>query len=287
MADTTTAIDLSQLPAPTVVELLDFETIRADLIAFLQSLLPSFDATVESDPAVKLLEVFAYRELLLRQSFNERARQVMLAYATGSNLDNLAALLGVMRSAGQSDADLRALCQLAPDAFSVAGPETAYKFHALTAAPSLSDASATSPAPGQVLVSLLSAPESSSGGDGTASPAQIAAVEIALDGTRPLTDQVIVQSGEIIPFSITATLTLFDGPDAATVLAAAQANAAAFVANARRLGRDINRANILAAICVAGVSNVDLASPPADLAIDKTQAGHCTGIALTLAGRGE
>jgi phage-related baseplate assembly protein len=44
-------------------------------VARLLETLPSFDATVASDPAVKVLEVFAYREMLIRQTFNERARR--------------------------------------------------------------------------------------------------------------------------------------------------------------------------------------------------------------------
>ncbi|NBC35549.1 baseplate assembly protein [Novosphingobium sp. FSY-8] len=282
MADTTTAIDLSQLPAPTVVETLDYATIRAAMIARVQETLPSWDATVVSDPAVKVLEVAAYRELLIRQTFNERAKQVMLAYATDSNLDHLGALLGVARLEDESDDDLRARIQLAPDSFSVAGPATAYKYHALSADSTLADASVTSPTPGVVLVCLLSA-----SGDGTATEDQIANVTAALDGVRPLTDQVIVQSATIVPYAITADLTLFDGPDASVVLASAQANATAFVTSARRMGRSINRANVFAAITVAGVSNAALTGPAADIAMGATECGHCTGITITVAGRGE
>ena len=67
-ANLSTAVDLSRLPAPTVVEQLSFETVRQEIIDYLQSpgVLPSFDATVESDPAVKLVDVFAWRELAAR-----------------------------------------------------------------------------------------------------------------------------------------------------------------------------------------------------------------------------
>ena len=84
-ATTSTTVDLSRLPAPTVVEQLSFETIFGDMVARMQELLPSFDATVDSDPAVKVLQVAAYREMLIRQTFNDRARQVMTAYGTGSS----------------------------------------------------------------------------------------------------------------------------------------------------------------------------------------------------------
>lgn len=76
MADpsTFTAVDLSRLPAPTIVETLDFDTIYGQMLAALQALVPAFDATVESDPVIKLLQVAAYRELLLRARVNDAAR---------------------------------------------------------------------------------------------------------------------------------------------------------------------------------------------------------------------
>ncbi|NKJ02810.1 baseplate J/gp47 family protein [Novosphingobium sp. SG707] len=282
MATSTSVIDLSQLPAPTVVEALDYETIRAELIADVQEMLPTWDATVESDPAVKVLEVAAYRELLIRQQFNDRAKQCLLAYAKDSNLDHLGALLGVARLPGELDEPYRYRIQLAPDAFSVAGPESAYEYHALSADSTIADAKVTSPSPGVVLVSILSKT-----GDGTASADQIANVEAALAGARPLTDQVIVRSATIVPYTITAAITLFDGPDGDVVIAAALAGAQSFVAAARRIGRDINRASIFAAIGVAGVSNVALSSPAADMPMDDTHCGHCLAINLTVAGRGE
>ena len=56
---TSTTIDLSRLPAPMIVEQKNFETILAEMIASVQSLLPSFDATIDGDPAVKVLQVAA------------------------------------------------------------------------------------------------------------------------------------------------------------------------------------------------------------------------------------
>ena len=94
-------IDLSQLPAPQIIETLDYETIRDQMLAHLAELLPGWTASdLESDPAVKILEVAAYRELLLRQRVNEAARGVMLAFAAGSDLDQLAAFPNVQRLEG-------------------------------------------------------------------------------------------------------------------------------------------------------------------------------------------
>jgi phage-related baseplate assembly protein len=288
----TSAIDLSRLPAPTVVEQLSYEAVLAAIVADLQLALPEFDATVESDPAVKLLQVFAWRELLIRAQFNDRARQVMLAYATGSNLDQLGALVNVERllldegDAGlgiaptyESDADFRFRIQLAPESFSVAGPATASVFHARSADATIADASCTSPVPGEVLVSIMSRL-----GNGTASADQIEAVEEALnDGVRPLTDLVTVASATPVNYQIEAKLALPSGPDQLVLLERAQANAAAYVAAARRLGFAINRAMIIARLGVEGVLNVQLTKPAADVAISPVQFGNCVGISITVA----
>jgi phage-related baseplate assembly protein len=288
-----TAVDLSRLPAPAVVEQLSFDTIRALMIAKFQELMPEHDAIVESDPVIKALEVGAYQVLLLRQNFNERAVSMLLAKATGTDLDHLAAFYGVARlevtpanpttgaaAVMEDDDRLRRRVQLAPDGFSVAGPVTAYIFHALTADATIIDASATSPEPREVLVSLLGTT-----GDGAATPDQIAAVEAVLthDEVRPLTDLVTVHSATIVPFDIDATLSLATGPDPAIILAAAQAALNAYLASRRKIGRLISASGIAGALQVEGVETVQLISPVADIAIGDTQAGHAASISIGVA----
>lgn len=56
------SVDLSALPAPLVLEELDFEDIfQADLATFRSHMGDSWDAALESDPVIKLLEVGAYQ----------------------------------------------------------------------------------------------------------------------------------------------------------------------------------------------------------------------------------
>ncbi len=93
-------IDISKLPAPQIIEELDYETILSSMQEKLTELLPEWTAEeLESDPANKILEVAAYREMLMRQRVNEAARACMLAFAAGTDLDNLAANFGVERLA--------------------------------------------------------------------------------------------------------------------------------------------------------------------------------------------
>jgi len=184
----------------------------------------------------------------------------------------------------ESDDDLRRRMVLAPEGFSVAGPEGAYIFHALSADGDVLDASAVSPSPGEVVVTVLSRT-----GDGTPSADVLVAVENKLTdrSIRPLTDAVTVQGADIEPFAINATLTFLSGPDRSLVLAEAQARLNSHLAATLRLGRDVTRAGIIAALHPEGVQNIALASPAADIVLTRQQAGYCTGITLLDAGVGE
>ncbi len=294
-----TPTDLSPLPAPDVVETLSFETILAEMLADLRTRDPVFTALVESDPAYKILEVAAYRELLIRQRVNDGARAVMLAYATGSNLEQLAALFGVTRKlidAGdanavppvpatyETDASLRYRTQLALEGLSTAGPVGAYQFHAL-AVNGVKDVGVQGPPdtdPGDVLVTILS-----DDGNGTADSNLIAAVEAALNGedVRPLTDQVTVQSATITTYEIVATLYIPTGPDPELVRAASLASVQAYVAAQHKVGADIRLSALYAALHVGGVERVTLSSPgiATDLVCDAEHAPFCTDITLNTA----
>lgn len=292
-------IDLSRLPAPDVVETLDFEAIFSAMLADLQARDPGFAALLESDPAYKILQVCAYRELLLRQRVNEAARAVMLAYAAGADLDQIGANYGVPRlliAAGDPDAippvpdtwedddAYRYRIQLSMAAYSVAGPQDAYLFHALSADGRVAHARADSPGPGEVVVTILAR-----AGDGAASPDLLAAVDARLSArtVRPLTDQVTVRSATIVPFSIAATLVFYEGPDSAVPMAAAEADLNAYLASVRKIGHDVTRSGIFAALHQPGVQRVTLTTPTADIAIDEFSAAYCTGITLTHGGTGE
>lgn len=285
-------IDLSQLPAPSVVEALDYETILSEMLDDLRARDEQFDALVESDPAYKILQVAAYRELIVRQRVNEASRSVMLAYATGTDLDQLAALFGVQRliiapgdpeaippidAVLESDREFRRRIQLSLEGFSTAGPEGAYVYHALSADGAVLDASAVSPAPGEVVVTVLDR-----NGDGWADQTLVEAVEAAVSAetVRPLTDHVTVQSAQIVPYRIRATLYMFDGPDSTVVMDNARAAVQQYADDNHRLGRDITLSGIYAALHQPGAQRVELAEPTKTLLIDRQSASWCTGIEL-------
>jgi len=278
------AVDLGALPPPDVIETLAYEAILDALKADFSARWPAFDAWVESDPALKLLEVAAYRELLWRQRVNDGARAVMLASAGGADLDHLAALMSVARRVLdpgdaqaapprapvlEDDATLRRRVQLALEAATAAGTAGRYMFYALGADPRVADAAITSPQPGDVLATILS-----TDGDGTADAALLTAVEAVLKNPaiRQLNDSVFVAGAQILTVAVTATLTLAPGPGAEVAEAAARAGLDALLARTRRLGRSLPRSAIFAALTVPGVERVALAAPAADVEATATQA---------------
>ncbi|MBN6030372.1 baseplate assembly protein [Pantoea ananatis] len=299
-------IDLSQLPAPNVVETLDYETLLAERKATLISLYPADEQAsvarvlaLESDPLVKLLQENAYREVILRQRINEAAKAVMVAWANGSDLDQLGANNGVTRlvltpadntatppveAVMERDEDFRARIAAAFEGLSVAGPSGAYEFHARSADGRVADASAISPSPASVTITVLSRE-----GNGAAGSDLLAIVNAALndEDVRPVADRVTVQSAQIVDYRVDATLYLYPGPEAEPIRAAAEAKLKAFVNTQARLGRDIRKSALYAALHVEGVQRVELAQPVADVVLDKTQAAFCTGYQITVGGSDE
>lgn len=303
MAGAFTVVDLSQLPPPPVVEPLDFETILAAMVADLQARDPDFTALVESDPAYKILEVCAYRELNLRQRINDAAKAVMLAFAKDADLDQIGANYNVARlvldpgdpdaippvpPTYESDTDFRARIQLSFEGFTTAGSEGSYVFHGLSADGDVKDIQAVSPDPGEVVVYVLSRT-----GDGTADEVLLDKVEAALNAetVRPMTDQVTVQAAAILEYAITAELVLYPGPDADAVRDAAQAALEAYVASVHRISFDVSLSGVMQALNQPGVQRVKLSAPTPTpdsesllVVAEDGEAPFCTDINITVAG---
>lgn len=299
-------VDLSQLPVPDVVEELDYETILAERKATLISLYPEDqqDAVarvlaLESDPIVKLLQENAYREVIWRQRVNEAAQAVTLAYANNNDLDVMAGNNNTERltitpaddttipptpAVMESDTDLRLRTQQAFEGLSVAGPVGAYEYHGRSADGRVADVSVASPLPACVTITVLSRE-----GDGTASPDLLAIVDKALNAedVRPVADRVTVQSAEIVPYQIDATLYVYPGPESEPIRQASEQKLQSYISAQHRLGRDIRLSAIYAALHVEGVQRVELASPQADIVLSKSQASNCTEYQITIGGSDE
>ena len=294
-------VDLSKLPAPDVLETLDYETLLAERKAQFIARYPESEQAqwharlqLESEPIVKLLEENCYLQLLERQRINSAAKATMLAYATGTDLDVIAANVNVsrqvVREADRSvspaipalmedDDSFRLRAQLAFEGMSVAGPRSAYVFHALSAHPLVADVSVVSPEPAQVLVTILSRE-----GQGTAKEEILNAVRAKLndENIRPIGDRVTVQSAVIQSYQIHAKLHLYRGPEYEPIKAAALKQLTAYAEEKRRLGRDISLSGIYAALHLEGVQRVELVQPTQDLVLPSSKSGYCTNINLEI-----
>ena len=274
-----TPIDLSKLPAPDVIETLDFENLLTDYINDFVARNPNYATLLESDPAIILMQVVAYREMLLRARINEAAKANMLAYATKGDLDNLAAFFGVERLIDETDERLRKRTQLALEGFSTAGPVGAYIFHSLSASNEVKSVSVKSPNPGEVLVTILS-----NIGDGTVAQELIDSVLAKLneDNIRPLTDLVSVQGAEIINYQVEAVITVYSGPSSAVVETEANDALQKFISDRHEIGRVIAISGIYDALHVDGVKKVELISPLADVETTNEQAPYCSNISISV-----
>ena len=281
----TQRIDLSRIAPPEVVESLDFEAIYQEMMDEFRRLYPDWTAALESDPVVKLLEVAAYREMLVRARINDAARAVMLAYAGGADLEHLAALLGVTRIEDETDTRLRARTQLSLEGFSTAGPTLSYVFHALSASQEVRDVTVSSPEKGRVRVVVLAEP-SETYPNGVPDAALIAAVnaKVSADDVRPLTDFVSVIPAEVMLYTVRADLLVASGPDAEVVLASAQAALENYVEQQFGLGRDVTISGLHAALHQVGVTRVDLIQPAATMNIEPHQAARCSGFDIRISG---
>lgn len=300
-------VDLKKLPAPKVVQELSYETLLTQRKEKFLSLQESDEMRqhwqarlqLESEPVVKLLEENAYLELLLRTNINESAKAVMLAYATGSDLDQLGALFGVTRLIIQAedlksnppttakyedDERFRTRIQMSLEGLTTAGSRASYEFHALSTSAKIKDVDVTSPTAGTVKVAILSTE-----GQGTADGDLIKAVKEQLNAEhiRPLTDTVLVESAVILTYEIQATITLYPSVLESVVMGNVNQAIASYVNKQHLLGIDITRSGIYAALHQEGVQNVKLTKPMDDLIVQPHQAAYCTQIQVNLGGRDE
>ena len=277
----TTLSDLESLPTPAVIEPLSFETIFTELQTEFQSRYPDYSALLASDPAVKLMEVAAYREVLLRNRINAAAKASLLAFATSSDLDHLAAFYGVTRLMDESDEGLRVRTRQRIIGFANAGGAAHYRYWALSASPEVADVEVDSPEPGRVRISVLAKGEADTVPDTVLDAVRAVVLR---DDIRVLTDTVEVVPAELIPVTVVARIWLY--PD--TPMAAFDAIEARFkeaLAAQSGLGWDLTPSWVIGELQRPGVHKVELLAPSTDIRANANQAVRLMQLNLAFAGR--
>ncbi|TCR07266.1 baseplate J/gp47 family protein [Neorhizobium sp. JUb45] len=261
-----TAIDLASLPAPTIVETLNFETILSERKASFQSLwqavrasnpdlnLPEYDVSMlETDPVVVLLEEESYREIIMRARVNAAARSNFLAFATGAELEHLAGFYDVIRMVGELDDRLRERVVLAIQGRSPGGTKERYKFIAMTASIEVEGVEVYRAGKSPVVhVAIFS-----TAADGIASTALLATVTATLQSSDVImvNDTISVESAVRIVVDIEADYFLDPSAPLSTNLTMEQ-NLRDTWAAVQALGRDLPTSWWVSKLMVSGVQSV-------------------------------
>lgn len=279
---TDSIIDLDALPAPVVVETLSYDSIFQRKLGTLIDIDPAFSALLESDPAIKLLEADAYDETILRGRINDAARARLLAFAQGSDLDQLAAFYGVTRMDGELDFRLKTRVRLAIMSKSAAGTAAQYELAAMSVSLDVKAANAYSPQGGIVRVAILS--ESN---DGTPSDALLASVNTAVTdrSVAALCHTVEAVAVEMVLFNVTASVWLNRSAQQASFDGLETALRDEFAA-ARKLGFNVAPSWVTSTLQKQiGIQRVAVTEPSAQVVIAPYQCPKLVLVDLTLEGR--
>lgn len=160
----------------------------------------------------------------------------------------------------ESDDDLAERIYLAPGAYSTAGPEDGYLFHAKQFNPSIGDVVATSnQVAGTVdIVFIMS--------DGkTPGTEMINGLKEYLNGKtrRPMTDLVNVSAPAEVTYTVDLTyyINRSDSARAVAIQEAVQTAVADYLTWQRTIGRDINPSKLVALVMAAGAKRVTVTAP--------------------------
>ena len=160
----------------------------------------------------------------------------------------------------ESDADLAERVFLAPGAYSTAGPEDGYIYHAKAYSPAVGDVEATSDQEaGTVDIVFIMSDGSTPGEE------MIEGMEGYLQGKtiRPMTDLVRVAAPEEVQYTINLTyyINRSDSAKAVTIQAAVAQAVEDYKVWQRAIGRDINPSKLVAMVMEVGAKRVTMTAP--------------------------
>ena len=297
---------LSLLPAPAVIQTVDYATIKsarvADLATRLAAAGVAFDVSaLEADPAVILQEEGAGREVLNLAAINDAAKAVMILYAQGADQDVLFALLGIRRltvtaaddtttpataAVMETDDAFRARAQIALEGTAPGLTGGGYASVALRASSEVRRVGLIT-APGGVVNVIL---QGKINADGSVSSAAVQAVAAALNDDwsndaatgSQLTDVPQVRSATPHPYQVVARAIVPKGPSLAAVQKASIAALAAATTSLQLLGNAVTTDALIAAGRVSPMTKFYLDQPAADVVCAGDETPYCTSISVTV-----
>lgn len=287
--------DLSSYPPPEAVEQISTDQIiEAHVARFVAEWeafraerpdlsLPEYNAqALESDVPRVLFGATSYRELLLRVRINEAVRANLLAYATGSDLDHLAAFYDVARLGGEEDARLRVRVILALRGRSTGG--TAARYESIAMSASIRVRSVKVYRVGRDPTVRVAVYAADNGGIADEALLSIVAGALNDPAVKMVNDTISVQSAVFQVVDIEANVWLL--PTAAeTLIPALAVSIRAAWATESSLGFDLTKSWITAKLMQSGVYRVDIVAPAASVVADPFRAISIGAVTLHNAGR--
>lgn len=256
--------DLSGFPPPQAVEELDFETLfaafKADMTARMPEIAPLLE--LESEPATKLGQVHSYVEMLVRARINDAIRANLLAYATGPDLDHLAAFYDVVRLWDETDEALRRRVILTIQGRSTGGTAPRYRSVALGASVRVADAVVYRDGTDPTVHVAVYATDN----NGVADAALLEEVRAALDdpAVRMVNDIIVVKSAVFEVVNVEANIWLLPETSNSLLDVLPDTLKSAWAAKTG-LGFDLTRAWLTARLMVSGIQRVEILAPTEDV----------------------
>ncbi|GAL31229.1 phage-related baseplate assembly protein [Vibrio variabilis] len=271
-------IDLSQYPAPPYF---NDETLDAIIQAHFDYIEHQEGIPLDkgnADPATWLVKSGAYREFLVREDFDRHVLSLFITHAKKTALD----LIGLTyyqtpRLADEDDERYRARLLLAPLSYSVAGPEQAYRYHALSADDNVLAAVPYSPTPGEVRVAIMSTDNEGAPTQGLIDKVQ---AYLSADERRPLTDHVIVEAATRVEYVVVLDIELENGASPEVVKAEALEHVKAHTDSVTSFGKLVAKSALKHAAHRPSVVRVTVVEPSQDIELSSGQIPVCQLISI-------
>ena len=300
-------VDFSQLPPPSLIDELSYETLFSQRK---ESFIALYDAEKqaeirqllqrESEPVTKLLQENTYLEMLYTAKCNADARSLLLAYAEKGDLDHLALTeYGLVRllvtpadndvippveAVYESDDRLRERCILSFDRMNTAGSANAYRYFALSADGRVDGIKVRSDAANPYLLDIVITQLDSANGEASAELVSIVQAALDPEYVRPVCDRPTVKSSLATNYQIQAQLFVGKNAEDALLLEAANLRLDKYIKNTQKNGGSIYKSAIYAALHVEGIQRVELTLPANDIVMDSYHHPFCTSRVITIGG---
>lgn len=185
----------------------------------------------------------------------------------------------------EGDAEYAERIRLAPNSFSVAGPQKAYVYHAKSVSPAIIDVKVESPSPGEVDVYVLL----TDGALPTSDTLEQIEEHLSSEEIRPLTDYVVVKAPTASNYEIELHywISQEDSAKAAQIQAAVEAAVEQYrLWQQTKIGRDITPGKLLQLVFAAGANRVDDSTlkPSSWTKLQSMEVAQCTKVKVVYEG---